>query len=409
MNITRIYKLYIKEIKEIIRTSGLIFILVIVPMIIYPFMLYYTEQTALKEKNKIDSANLSIFIKEPELLPNLSEYISPDEKIKIFKNGNYEKIDKDCNLIISLEKQPDLFQSGYSNINATLIYDSTDKYSLKALNKFEEILLDVKKEITYERFDEKNIPSDIITPISINTKNIASLKKITGNMLGNIIPFLLITFIMSGAMQIAVDITAGEKDRKTIQTLLISPAMRSDIIISKLLVVITTSLFCGFINLFSMYIAGCFMTNSKQILNGMNIEFQTILLGILVIIPLIIFLSSILTAIGVASKNQVEAGLYTMPLFFLDFLPIIALSSVELTNIPTSSFFIPVYNTALAIKLILMSSFTWQNIFITISSNLIYSAFFIFLCIKLFSNEDVIFSGIGDTACIFFKKLFIKK
>ncbi len=409
MNITRIFKIYIKEIKEIIRTSGLIFILVIVPMIIYPFMLYYTEQTALKEKNKIDSASLSIFIKEPKLLPNLSEYIPSDEKIKILKNGNYEKIDKDCNLIISLEKQPDLFQSGYSNINATLIYDSTDKYSLKALNKFEEILLDVKKEITYERFDEKNIPSDIMTPISINTKNIASVKKITGNLLGNIIPFLLITFIMSGAMQIAVDITAGEKDRKTIQTLLISPAMRSDIIISKLLVVITVSLFCGFMNLLSMYITVCFMKNSKQILNGMNIDIQSILLGILVAIPLIIFLSSILTAIGVASKNQVEAGLYTMPLFFLDFLPLIALSSVEIANISNSNFFIPVYNTALAIKLILISSFTWQHILITVFSNLLYSAFFIFLCIKLFSNEDVIFSGIGDTVGIFFRKLFIKR
>lgn len=409
MNITRIFKIYIKEIKEIIRTSGLIFILVIVPMIIYPFMLYYTEQTALKEKNKIDSASLSIFIKEPKLLPNLSEYIPSDEKIKILKNGNYEKIDKDCNLIISLEKQPDLFQSGYSNINATLIYDSTDKYSLKALNKFEEILLDVKKEITYERFDEKNIPSDIMTPISINTKNIASVKKITGNLLGNIIPFLLITFIMSGAMQIAVDITAGEKDRKTIQTLLISPAMRSDIIISKLLVVITVSLFCGFMNLLSMYITVCFMKNSKQILNGMNIDIQSILLGILVAIPLIIFLSSILTAIGVASKNQVEAGLYTMPLFFLDFLPLIALSSVEIANISNSNFFIPVYNTALAIKLILISSFTWQHILITVFSNLLYSAFFIFLCIKLFSNEDVIFSGIGDTIGIFFRKLFIKR
>ncbi len=383
--------------------------MVIVPMIIYPFMLYYTEQTALKEKNKIDSASLSIFIKEPKLLPNLSEYIPSDEKIKILKNGNYEKIDKDCNLIISLEKQPDLFQSGYSNINATLIYDSTDKYSLKALNKFEEILLDVKKEITYERFDEKNIPSDIMTPISINTKNIASVKKITGNLLGNIIPFLLITFIMSGAMQIAVDITAGEKDRKTIQTLLISPAMRSDIIISKLLVVITVSLFCGFMNLLSMYITVCFMKNSKQILNGMNIDIQSILLGILVAIPLIIFLSSILTAIGVASKNQVEAGLYTMPLFFLDFLPLIALSSVEIANISNSNFFIPVYNTALAIKLILISSFTWQHILITVFSNLLYSAFFIFLCIKLFSNEDVIFSGIGDTIGIFFRKLFIKR
>ncbi len=383
--------------------------MVIVPMIIYPFMLYYTEQTALKEKNKIDSASLSIFIKEPKLLPNLSEYIPSDEKIKILKNGNYEKIDKDCNLIISLEKQPDLFQSGYSNINATLIYDSTDKYSLKALNKFEEILLDVKKEITYERFDEKNIPSDIMTPISINTKNIASVKKITGNLLGNIIPFLLITFIMSGAMQIAVDITAGEKDRKTIQTLLISPAMRSDIIISKLLVVITVSLFCGFMNLLSMYITVCFMKNSKQILNGMNIDIQSILLGILVAIPLIIFLSSILTAIGVASKNQVEAGLYTMPLFFLDFLPLIALSSVEIANISNSNFFIPVYNTALAIKLILISSFTWQHILITVFSNLLYSAFFIFLCIKLFSNEDVIFSGIGDTVGIFFRKLFIKR
>ncbi len=408
MNFRVITKLYFKELKEILRTFGLIVSLIIFPAIIYPAMLYYTGQTTLAEKNKVDSATISVFVKGSELIPNLSDYIYPDDNIVFLKNGNYDKIDKDCKLIISLEKSTDLFKSGYSNIVANLEYDSTDKYSLKALDRFERILFDVNKESTYERFDEKNIPPEIMNFVSVNSKNIAPPKKITGELIGNIIPLFLIMFITSGAMQVAIDITAGEKDRKTIQTLLISPAKRIDIIISKLFVVITTALVSGFVNLCSMYLAIYLMPMSKFMIKGMKLDFQTFILGLLVIIPLVLLFSSVLTAIGVASKNQVEAGFYTMPIFFLDFIPFIALSTVEIASLTNLDFFIPVYNTALAIKLLLMSSFTWQQIFITIFSNLIYSVFFVFLCVKLFSNEDIVFSGVGDSLFVYIKKIFMK-
>ena len=409
MNFKRISNIYLKEIKEIFRSPGLIFILIIFPAIIYPFILYYTGNTAFDEKTKIDSSDISICVKESKLIPNLSEFISPDDKITILKSDNHEKIDKDCKLIVVLEKQADLFQSGYPSINVNLLYDSTDRYSLKALDRLKKIFDDVKQESIYERFDDKNIPPEIITPISISQTNMASNQKITGNMVGNILPFIIIMFIMSGAMQIAIDITAGEKDRKTIQTLLISPAMRIDIIIAKLFVVISTAIMCGMINLCSMYAALYFMAISRKMSLGLTLDLQTFLLGIIVIVPLIIFLSSILTAIGISAKNQVEAGIYTMPLYTIGLFPLIAVSSVEITNISTSNFFIPIYNTALTIKLILMSSFTWESILITVLSNLIYSSLFIFICIKLFHNEEIIFSGIGETVCIFFKKLLESK
>ena len=77
MNFKRISNIYLKEIKEIFRSPGLIFILIIVPAIIYPFMFYYMGNTAFDEKDKIDSSNISICVKEPKLIPNLSEFISP--------------------------------------------------------------------------------------------------------------------------------------------------------------------------------------------------------------------------------------------------------------------------------------------------------------------------------------------
>ena len=114
MNFGIISKLYFKELKEIVRTFGLIVSLIIFPAIIYPAMLYYTGQTTLAEKNKIDSAKISVFVKGSELIPNLSDYIYPDDNIVFLKNGNYDKIDKDCKLIVSFEKSTDLFRSGYS-------------------------------------------------------------------------------------------------------------------------------------------------------------------------------------------------------------------------------------------------------------------------------------------------------
>lgn len=409
MDFRIITKLYLREIKEIVRTFGLIVSLIIFPVIIYPAMLYYSGHTTLEEKNKVDSATLSVFVKGSELIPNLSDYIYQDDKIVFLKNGNYDKIDKDCKLIVSFEKSSDLFKSGYSNIVANLEYDSTDKYSLKALGRFERILFDVNKESTYERFDEKNIPPEIMNFVTVNTTNIATPKKITGDLIGNIIPIFLIMFITSGAMQVAIDITAGEKDRKTIQTLLISPAKRIDIIISKLFVVITTSLISGFVNLCSMYLAFYFMPMSNIMAKGMKIDFQAFIIGLLLIIPLVMLFSSFLTTIGVASKNQVEAGFYTMPIFLLEFVPFVALSTVEIANLNNFDFFIPVYNTALAMKLLFMSSFTLPQILITVFSNLLYSVFFIFLCVKLFSNEDIVFSGIGDSLFIYVKNLFVKK
>ena len=59
MNFRVITKLYFKELKEILRTFGLIVSLIIFPAIIYPAMLYYTGQTTLAEKNKVDSATIS--------------------------------------------------------------------------------------------------------------------------------------------------------------------------------------------------------------------------------------------------------------------------------------------------------------------------------------------------------------
>ena len=98
-----------------------------------------------------------------------------------------------------------------------------------------------------------------------------------------------------------------------------------------------------------------------------------------------------------------------MPLFTLGFLPLIAISSADISSLSTVNFFIPIYNTALAMKLILMSSLNLHSILIAILSNLFYSSLFVFICIKLFNNEEIIFSGIGDTVCIFFKKLLESK
>jgi sodium transport system permease protein len=76
----------------------------------------------------------------------------------------------------------------------------------------------------------------------VTQKNVAPPEKVGGNLLGGFVPYIIILLCFTGAMYPAMDLTAGEKERGTMETLLCSPAARTDIVLGKFLMVLTGSL-----------------------------------------------------------------------------------------------------------------------------------------------------------------------
>ncbi len=92
-----------------------------------------------------------------------------------------------------------------------------------------------------EHLEARQLPESLARPFAIAQKNVAPPEKVGGALLGGMVPYFILLFCLTGAMYPAMDLTAGEKERGTIETILCSPVSRTDLGLGKFLMVLTAS------------------------------------------------------------------------------------------------------------------------------------------------------------------------
>ena len=85
-------------------------------------------------------------------------------------------------------------------------------------------------------------PETVLKPFDWKEENVATGEQMGGKILGSILPYLMILLTLQGGIYAAIDLTAGEKEKATLETLLVSAASRFDIVMGKFLTVMTISI-----------------------------------------------------------------------------------------------------------------------------------------------------------------------
>jgi len=161
-----------------------------------------------------------------------------------------------------------------------------------------------------DRFDE---PIEVVDPQEdkpLVNKTVDQLR----DTLVSVLPFLMIMWTLAGALHPAVDLTAGEKERGTMETLLITPAYRSEIVTGKFLAVTFFAYLSALWNM--MWIAG-----GSLVLGGI-LSMQILSLSglawcLLLSIPLAMVFSALCIALGIMAKSTKEGQYYLIPLFMV--------------------------------------------------------------------------------------------
>ena len=217
-------------------------------------------------------------------------------------------------------------------------------------------------------------------------------------MLGGLVPYFIIVLCMTGAMYPAMDLTAGEKERGTIETILCSPVSRTHLVLGKFLMVLTASIATAALSILSM--AGSFGVGKKLFLEvgparaesalQITITGKAIVSIFLIVLPLAVFFSAALLAMSLFAKSFKEAQSYISPLMVVIVLPALAalLPGVELT-MPLA--LVPVLNTSLVSKEIITGTYHWGYVALIFLSSCVYAAAAIAVAVKLFQREDVLF------------------
>lgn len=270
----------------------------------------------------------------------------------------------------------------------------------EALDKWE-------KQILRDRLEGAGIPETVPDPISVLAINVANQEEIAASMWSKMFPGLLVIMALTGAFYPAIDIAAGEKERGTMETLLICPATRSEIVIGKFLTVLLFSLGTTILNLISMGLTGRYIMSVAAGAAGAGGALTALPLPtplaivwlIVLLIPLSAFFSALCLALATFARSNKEGQYYLTPLFMVTIgLTMFAMSpTIELSTASSQSLFycaMPVVGPALLLKALLVNpSNTGILVFglPVLMSSIGYGFIALWWAVEQFKSEDVLF------------------
>src|SRR5580765_3946840 len=402
MGLRNIWIVYRKELTEALRDRRTLITTFLVPPLMIPVLgagftsvMSMVIGNAKKEKPKVMVVGGT---DSPGVIAALHKY----PKINIIPttaDWQNKVVGKDIRAAIEI---PDGFDQGLKTGHAGTIkiniYGGEIKSELAAGN-IDGYLKEYREGIATERLAANHLPADLLKPFQVKRQNIASPEKEAGAILGGIIAYMLIFMCLNGAMHPAIDLTAGEKERGTMETILSSPVSRTHLVLGKFLLVMTASLITAVLLLFSVSVSSTILQKSGA-LNQMVDEGEPLpqlSLGpaaagsvIIMAVPLSVLFSAGLFTIALFAKSHKEAQSYIAPLMFLVVIPAVAamLPGVELT--PKLAI-VPLLNVSLLCKELVTGEYHWNFIILIFLSTCVYAAGALYLAVKMFQRESVLF------------------
>lgn len=402
MNTHAVKVVYRKELREWLRDRRTLISTVIVPLLLFPVIILGFSYLAVTLVGKAQKEVPKIMVLGGDDSPLVVAALRRIETVQIvpyaadWKNQISEKeiraaVDIPAGFQSALEKNEEKTVKIY-------FYEGEIKSSFGA-EHIEKSLKDYRDQVVKERLAAKSIAASVLTPFEIKQENVAPPEKVSGATVGGFIGYLVILLCMTGAMYPAIDLTAGEKERGTMETILSSPVSRLDLVLGKFLLVLSAALATALLSVLSMGISFTvmrFFNTSAQSGRGeaagliLQLGPKPVLFIFVMALPLAVFFAAALMTIALFAKTYKEAQSYLTPMTFLVVIPAVAslLPGVELT--PKLAI-VPILSTSLVCKEIIAGTYHWNSIAIIFASTCVYAAAALFLAVKMFQREDVLF------------------
>ncbi len=400
MNNGRIFSLYKKEILDVLRDKKTLVVMILVPLFLYPGIMFLSTFLLGQVTKESLAKTYEIGILEDSYADEIISVLTDetDEFEYLFHVSGFKSVDAGTNALqdgtidafISVTVEEDVPTYEIS-------YVVSKNQSSTAGSYAQEIFLKYKENVRQEKIEALVPDADkVLNPMWIKLQNLDSDEASMGSVIGMVLPMILITSILLGAIYPAIDVTAGERERGTLETLMTVPVRVSEIMTGKFLAVATIAVFSALLNLASMLLVGIYtfdsirlMADSEMTLNMMDFVPSVIIM--LITLPVFaLFVSAVCLCVCIFAKSFKEANNYSTPLLLVFMFGSMAgiLPNIEL-NMKTA--LIPVVNLALLIKAVFVLQFDWTSILIVIVSSVLYSLLSVWFMSKLFSSEAILF------------------
>jgi sodium transport system permease protein len=388
-----------KEFTDTIRDRRTLFVMVIVPLVLVPLLLFVVTKLQSSSMKKAEEKIIRVGLVTNGNAHGLVQLLTDARGLRITENipaDSAESFIKRDSLDAVIVVAPD-FDAEIGRMHAgaiSLFYKSSEDYDM-VKRRLSAVLEGFEKSLTTARFKKLDLDESIVSSIRVEEHDVASAKERFGKTVGGMVPYFFVIFCFMGAMYPAIDLAAGEKERGTMETLLTAPVSRFQILLGKFAVVVLTGILSAAVSMLGIYVAILQVKEIPPELLAMImgiLDVQTIVLVLSLLLPLTVFFAAFLLSLSIFAKSYKEAQSLISPLTFVVILPVMVglMPGIELDPVTA---LIPVLNVSLATKEIIAGTIKPLLLAEVYISLVALASVSLWGCAKWFEREETIFRG----------------
>ncbi len=409
MNWAQILTVYLKELKDSLRDRRTLISMIVIPTLVMPALMFGAGTVMSKIMKKARAEATSLVIVGGEDSPGIVAALKANPSFRVVApEGDYRQLisDKKIRVAVAIPPGFEAALGAGTPQQVTLYHYESEMKSSLGVSAVEGFFRDLRQKTVAARLTARGLPASLVQPFEVRRENVAPPAKVGGNIIGGIIPYLIVIMCFTGAMYPAIDLTAGEKERGTMETLLCSPVPRVNIVLGKFLMVMTASVTTMVLSVTSMGVSvivgssllGGGMAKAAAAGGAKGASTAVIpmldplgLFGVFaMILPVAVLFAAVLLAVSLYAKTYKEAQSYVSPLIIVIIMPAVMgmLPGIELT---AQTALIPILNLSLVCKEMLSGVWNWPMIGLIFGSTVVYAGIALAFCVRMFNREDVIF------------------
>lgn len=387
-------QVFVKEIRELARDRRVLQASIVMPIFIIAIfvMIMGVIQQSVVEKKAIEVAVVQGKQTDGLKLPG-QEFEFNTTPVNTWSEGMKLLREKEVQAVLdgtNINDETLSSASAYAKVG----FSSDDSLSPIAVGLIREVIAAQNKLSVKAKLEANGVDQSFAEPIKIEVENISKEKGMSGSNIISLLPYLIILWAFYGGMSIVSDLVAGEKERGTMETLLVSPVRRAAVALGKIFALMVVCFVSSLTTLVAVFAVAKLNLPMTQALfpSGLSVQFVDVLAALILLVSLVSFFATMLVSICAYSRNIREAQTYLGLLSFVIILPAIFSQIIGFTGMERAVWvqWTPILNTAVLLKSLISGEGHYAFLGPALLENFILAAIFLRLSIQLFRREEIV-------------------
>ncbi|HXF82965.1 MAG TPA: ABC transporter permease subunit [bacterium] len=382
-----------KELLETIRDRRTVIVALLLPVVMMPIVTLGIPFLAQRQQRERESAPAGVAVENAAAAAPMIQLGIRETLIRVVRVANPRQALADGEVQAVLVIPADFARRiAQGSVEVTVLFDEGDAASVAARQRVEAMVARYGALIAERRLRARGLSRAELEPIRVVARNVADERRLGAVLLAGLLPFFISVWAVLGGQHAALDLGAGEKERRTLEALLVTPPARWQLAAGKFLTVGAASLAAVLVVIATALVTlrlGAHWGLSELRRAAVVISLGPAALLTVVAVALVAFLSAVQLVLSVYARGIREAQQYFTPVYLLLSLPAMAAPFLEGWGKVAATFAIPGLNAVFIFRQLLLGTASWGHLVLTLVSLGVFTLLALGMAVYLLQREAV--------------------